>query len=197
MEEEEDSGGRHGSPPGRGGVTACTTGTRVAPGALRSGAPPAAGAARPWLWVSGGRHGSSGGAAPQWPCSSPVELLPHPWPASRVELGSRGNIGAPSDAVGQRWLAIFAFQAVLSALHLVVSLRGGRLPLLAYAAAGLLALALLLTARGTGIGGAAARTAHSWPQGAAACAARPWLREAAARARHPSPSQEQQPAPSP
>ncbi|RCV07803.1 hypothetical protein SETIT_1G274800v2 [Setaria italica] len=72
--------------------------------------------------------------------------------------------GAPRDAVGQRWLAVFAFQAVLSAaasaLHLAASPRGRRHPLLgvpaglllalhpllACAAAGLLALALLLTA---------------------------------------------------
>ncbi|KAF8768600.1 hypothetical protein HU200_007149 [Digitaria exilis] len=72
--------------------------------------------------------------------------------------------GAPRDAVGQRWLAVFAFQAILSAaasaLHLAASPRGrphpllgvpaGLLlalhPLLALAAAGLVALALLLTA---------------------------------------------------
>ncbi|RLN08363.1 hypothetical protein C2845_PM11G29960 [Panicum miliaceum] len=72
--------------------------------------------------------------------------------------------GAPRDAVGQRWLAVFAFQAVLSAatsaLHLAASPRGRRYPLLgvpaglllalhpllACAATGLLALALLLSA---------------------------------------------------
>ncbi|CAN6233928.1 unnamed protein product [Urochloa humidicola] len=72
--------------------------------------------------------------------------------------------GAPRDAVGQRWLAVFVFQAVLSAaasaLHLAASPRGRRHPLLgvptglllalhpllAFAATGLLALALLLTA---------------------------------------------------
>ena len=71
--------------------------------------------------------------------------------------------GAPRDAVGQRWLAVFAFQAAVSAaasaLHLAVSPRGRRHPLLgiptglllalepflAFAATGLLALALLLT----------------------------------------------------
>ncbi|CAN6246555.1 unnamed protein product [Urochloa humidicola] len=72
--------------------------------------------------------------------------------------------GAPRDAVGQRWLDVFVFQAVLSAaasaLHLLASPRGRRHPLLgvptglllalhpllACAATGLLALALLLTA---------------------------------------------------
>nr|CAB3447533.1 unnamed protein product [Digitaria exilis] len=72
--------------------------------------------------------------------------------------------GAPRDAAGQRWLAVFAFQAILSAaasaLYLAASPRGrphpllgvpaGLLlalhPLLALAATGLVALALLLTA---------------------------------------------------
>jgi len=71
--------------------------------------------------------------------------------------------GAPRDAVGQRWLAVFAFQAALSAaasaLRLAVYPRGRRHPLLGIptglllaldpflscAATGLLALALLLT----------------------------------------------------
>ncbi|KAK3154929.1 hypothetical protein QOZ80_2BG0196750 [Eleusine coracana subsp. coracana] len=71
--------------------------------------------------------------------------------------------GAPRDAVGQRWLAVFAFQAALSAvasaLHLAAAPRRrhqllgaprGLLlalhPFLSCAATGLLALALLLTA---------------------------------------------------
>ncbi|XP_062219927.1 uncharacterized protein LOC133919523 [Phragmites australis] len=71
--------------------------------------------------------------------------------------------GAPRDAVGQRWLAVFAFQAALSAaasmLHLAVSPRRrhpllgvprGLLlalhPLLSCTATGFLALALLLSA---------------------------------------------------
>ncbi|EES07443.1 hypothetical protein BDA96_04G298100 [Sorghum bicolor] len=71
--------------------------------------------------------------------------------------------GAPRDAVGQRWLAVFAFQAALSAaasaLRLAVFPRGRSHPLLGVptglllaldpflscAATGLLALALLLT----------------------------------------------------
>uniref|UniRef100_A0A804NUK5 Uncharacterized protein n=1 Tax=Zea mays TaxID=4577 RepID=A0A804NUK5_MAIZE len=71
--------------------------------------------------------------------------------------------GASFDAVGQRWLAVFAFQAAFSAaasaLHLTVSPRGRRHPLLgvptglllgfhpflACAATGMLALALLLS----------------------------------------------------
>jgi nucleoporin NDC1 len=71
--------------------------------------------------------------------------------------------GVPRDAVGQRWLAVFAFQAALSAaasaLHLAAAprrthqhLRAPRglllvlHPFLSCAATGLLALALLLTA---------------------------------------------------
>ncbi|WVZ74177.1 hypothetical protein U9M48_022390 [Paspalum notatum var. saurae] len=72
--------------------------------------------------------------------------------------------GAPRDAVGQRWLTVFAFQAALSAaasaFHIAAAPRGRRHPhlgvpaglllalhpLLSCAAAGLLALALLVSA---------------------------------------------------
>lgn len=71
--------------------------------------------------------------------------------------------GAPRDAVGQRWLAVFAFQAALSAaasvIHLAVSpsrrhpnlgvppaLLLALHPLLSCAATGLLALAFLISA---------------------------------------------------
>ena len=63
--------------------------------------------------------------------------------------------GAPRDAVGQRWLAVFAFQAVLSAaasaLHLAASPRGRRHPHLGVPAGLLLALHPLLACAATGL----------------------------------------------
>ncbi|OEL24176.1 hypothetical protein BAE44_0014807 [Dichanthelium oligosanthes] len=63
--------------------------------------------------------------------------------------------GTPRDAVGQRWLAVFAFQAALSAaastFHLAASPRGRRHPLLGVPAGLLLALHPLLACAATGL----------------------------------------------